>query len=77
MADRHVDLQERREGDRLAQGKAVSFMAKWRADLAGNSCHVHGSLWDGDGRPAFSDGHDGETPLFRRSSRACSPSAAT
>ena len=30
MADRHVDRQERRQGDRLGSGKAVTFMAKWR-----------------------------------------------
>jgi glutamine synthetase len=29
-----------------AQGKAVTFMAKWRYDLAGSSSHIHQSLWD-------------------------------
>jgi glutamine synthetase len=66
MADRHVIYKNGVKEIAWLQGKAASFMAKWRADLAGNSCHVHGSLWDGDGRPAFSDGHDGETPLFRQ-----------
>src|SRR5690606_21065402 len=32
----------------------VTFMAKWRYDLAGSSAHVHASLWDAAG----------ETPLF-------------
>jgi glutamine synthetase len=31
-----------------AQGKAVTFMAKWDAQLAGSGLHVHLSLWDKD-----------------------------
>lgn len=66
MADRHVIYKNGVKEIAYLQGKAVSFMAKWRADLAGNSCHIHGSLWHEDGdRPAFSDGH-GETALFRQ-----------
>lgn len=66
MADRHVFYKNGVKEIAFLQGKAVSFMAKWRQDLAGNSCHVHGSLWHREGdRPAFSDGH-GETPLFRQ-----------
>lgn len=30
-------------------GLAVSFMAKFDADLAGSSCHLHISLWDPEG----------------------------
>jgi glutamine synthetase len=63
MADRHVIYKNGVKEIGWLQGKAVSFMPKWRADLAGNSCHIHGSLWDAADRPAFSrDG--GETPLF-------------
>ena len=65
MADRHVIYKNGVKEIAWQQDKAVSFMAKWRADLAGNSCHIHGSLWDADDRPAFSDGH-GETELFRQ-----------
>jgi glutamine synthetase len=66
MADRHVIFKNGVKEIAWLQGKAVSFMAKWRADLAGNSCHIHGSLWHAQGdRPAFSDGHH-ETPLFRQ-----------
>ena len=65
MADRHVIYKNGVKEIAWLQGKAVSFMAKWRADLAGNSCHIHGSLWDADDRPAFSDGK-GETELFRQ-----------
>jgi glutamine synthetase len=57
MADRHVILKNAVKEIALLQGKAVTFMAKWRYDLAGNSSHIHSSLWDVDGRkPLFADG---------------------
>ena len=66
MADRHVIYKNGVKEIAFQQGKAVSFMAKWRADLAGNSCHIHGSLWHAEGdRPAFSEKRE-ETPLFRQ-----------
>jgi glutamine synthetase len=64
MADRHVVYKNGVKEIAYLQGKAVSFMAKWRPDLAGNSCHIHTSLWDGE-RPAFVEGH-GESGLFRQ-----------
>jgi glutamine synthetase len=41
----------------LAQraGQAVTFMAKWRPDLAGSSGHIHLSLDDAAGRPLLWD----------------------
>jgi glutamine synthetase len=67
MADRHVILKNAVKEIAYAQGKAVTFMAKWRKDLAGSSCHIHTSLWDG-ARPAFADpdAPDGLSELFRR-----------
>ena len=65
MADRHVIYKNGVKEIGWLQGKAVRFMAKWRADLCGSSCHIHGSLWDEQDRPAFSDGQ-GETELFRQ-----------
>jgi glutamine synthetase len=41
MADRHNHPQERHQESAHAHGKAVTFMAKWRYDLAGSSSHVH------------------------------------
>ncbi|MFO1072823.1 MAG: hypothetical protein U1E17_09120 [Geminicoccaceae bacterium] len=39
---------------RISRGPGIGFMAKWRPVLAGNSCHIHGSLWHAaDGRPAL------------------------
>lgn len=56
MADRHVIIKNAIKEIAYAQGKAVTFMAKWRYDLAGSSSHVHGSLWDAAGKkPLFFD----------------------
>lgn len=54
MADRHVIIKNGIKEIASFQGKAVTFMAKWRSDLAGSSSHVHASLWD----------MAGDTPLF-------------
>ena len=56
MADRHVILKNACKEIAYLQGKAITFMAKWREDLAGSSSHVHTSLWDAAGRkPLFLD----------------------
>ncbi|MCS6780844.1 MAG: glutamine synthetase family protein [Geminicoccaceae bacterium] len=70
MADRHVILKNAVKEVAFLQGRSVTFMAKWRPDLAGSSCHVHLSLWTEEGdRPAFVDREDpeGVSTLFRRS----------
>ncbi|HEX2165486.1 MAG TPA: glutamine synthetase family protein [Thermoanaerobaculia bacterium] len=60
MADRHALYKQAAKEIALAQGLAVTFMAKWRSDLAGSSMHLHLSLWDAeDGRPLF----PGDRPL--------------
>jgi glutamine synthetase len=56
MADRHVVVKNGVKEIALLQGKAVTFMSKWRFDLAGSSSHIHSSLWDAAGRkPLFLD----------------------
>ena len=50
MADKHVVLKNAIKEMAAEQNKAVTFMAKWREDLAGNSCHIHLSLWDALGK---------------------------
>jgi glutamine synthetase len=56
MADRHVILKNAIKEIAHAQGKAVTFMAKWRYDLAGSSSHIHQSVWDMAGAvPLFAD----------------------
>jgi glutamine synthetase len=58
-ADRHAIMKNACKEIADQQGKAVTFMAKWRYDLAGSSSHIHNSLWDLHGRPLF---HDPEQP---------------
>ena len=68
MADRHVIMKNGIKEIAWAQGKAVTFMSKWRYDLAGSSAHVHASLWDASGKtPLFLDkkAEYGMSPLMR------------
>jgi glutamine synthetase len=56
MADSHSIIKHACKEIADAQGKAITFMAKWRYDLAGSSSHIHNSLWSLDGRkPLFFD----------------------
>ena len=57
MADRHVVLKNATKEIAHAQGKAVTFMAKWDYGLAGSSSHIHMSLAKG-GKNVFIDGKD-------------------
>ena len=54
MADRHVILKNAIKEIAFAQGKAVTFMAKWDYGLAGSSSHIHMSLAQ-KGKNAFHD----------------------
>jgi glutamine synthetase len=59
MADRHVIYKLAAKEIAAARGQALTFMAKWHHDHAGNSLHVHLSMADDAGVPAFA----GEEPL--------------
>jgi glutamine synthetase len=59
MADRHVVYKLAAKEIAAAAGCALTFMAKWDADLAGSSMHVHMSLRDEADRPCFA----GDVPL--------------
>src|SRR5262245_6274798 len=52
MADRHVVYKQCLKEVAEAMGLSVTFMAKFAADRAGSSCHIHLSLWR-DGKNAF------------------------
>ena len=54
MADMHVLFKQGVKEIAEQHGKAVSFMAKYAPAEAGNSCHIHISLWKG-GRNLFWD----------------------
>ena len=52
MADRHIVYKQCLKEIAEAQGLSVTFMAKFAADRAGSSCHIHLRLWR-DGKNAF------------------------
>ena len=58
MADRHCIYKQGIKEIAWARELAVSFMAKWRTDLAGSSMHLHLSLWDREGRSVFPGDRD-------------------
>ncbi|MDX1649001.1 MAG: glutamine synthetase family protein [Myxococcota bacterium] len=53
MADRHVVYKLGAKEIAARAGMGLTFMAKWREDLAGSSLHVHASLWTPGGEAAF------------------------
>ncbi len=55
MADRHVLYKQAAKEIAAANGSAITFMAKWDTQHAGNSLHVHMSFTDRAGGPVFSD----------------------
>ncbi|MGY6707501.1 MAG: glutamine synthetase family protein [Rhizobiaceae bacterium] len=57
-ADGHVITKAAAKEIAHAQGKSVTFMAKYDHNRAGSSSHVHQSLWTLDGEPAFFDEAD-------------------
>ena len=61
MADRHVLYKLAAKEIAAAAGTSVTFMAKWHEEHAGNSLHVHTSLWGPDGASLFA----GESETFR------------
>jgi len=67
MADRHAIMKAACKEIAWAKGRAITFMAKWSNGHAGNSCHLHQSLADAQGRPLFHDPADahGMSALMR------------
>jgi glutamine synthetase len=55
MADRHVVYKLGAREIAHRAGFSLTFMAKWDEGLAGNSLHVHTSLWSRDDRPLFAE----------------------
>ncbi len=53
MADRHVVYKLAAKEIAFAKAHALTFMAKWDAQYAGNSLHIHLSLWSPDDEPLF------------------------
>lgn len=66
MSDRHVIFKQGVKEIVEQFEKSVSFMAKYNAGEAGNSCHLHVSLWKG-GKGLFWDAKKkGGSKLFRQ-----------
>jgi glutamine synthetase len=55
MADRHVLYKHGAKEIAALNGVALTFMAKWSAEQAGSSFHLHSSLWDAQGTALFWD----------------------
>ena len=60
MADRHAIFKQALKEIAESMGMSVTFMAKFAADGAGSSCHIHFSLWR-DKKNAFT----GQSDTFR------------
>ena len=66
MGDRHVIFKQGVKELAHAHGKSVTFMSKYNASEAGNSCHIHSSLW-ADGKSLFWDAASGQgSKLYRQ-----------
>jgi glutamine synthetase len=64
MADRHVLLKHSCHEIAHKQGRALTFMAKYNTAKAGNSCHVHCSLWTKDGKESLFRDDNGKLIRF-------------
>jgi len=49
MADRNTIYKNAAKEIADSHGRSVTFMAKYRMDEVGSSCHIHSSLWNLDG----------------------------
>jgi glutamine synthetase len=69
MADNHAIIKNGAKEIAYGLGKAITFMAKWDYGMAGNSSHIHQSLWSADGKtPHFFDkenGHHGMSKMMQ------------
>ncbi|WP_421696152.1 glutamine synthetase family protein [Aestuariivirga sp.] len=68
MADRHAIMKNGAKEIAYNVGKSVSFMAKWDYGMAGNSSHIHQSLWSLDEKPLFQEkgAEHGMSPLMKQ-----------
>ena len=69
MADRHVIYKNGAKEIASQHGRAITFMAKYAAEEVGSSCHIHSSVWSGDGATSLmwdGAGADHLSPVFRR-----------
>ncbi|MBM3673930.1 MAG: glutamine synthetase [Actinobacteria bacterium] len=68
MADRHVIYKNAAKEIASANGRSLTFMAKYAMEEVGSSCHIHSSVWDADGGRSLmwsDDTPDHMSDLFR------------
>ena len=66
MADMHVLFKQGVKEIAEQHGQAVSFMAKYAPSEAGNSCHIHMSIWRGKQSLFPAPGGHGGSKFFRQ-----------
>ena len=70
MADRHTVYKNGAKEIADANGRAITFMAKWTTDDVGSSCHIHSSVWAEGGTTSLAvidagTGHGAMSPTLR------------
>ncbi len=65
MSDRHVLYKQAAKEIAWAQQRSLTFMAKWHEQHAGNSMHLHTSLWDASGEESLFAGDGDPIPGTR------------
>jgi glutamine synthetase len=63
MSDRSMIFKQVCKEIAMQQDLAVTFMAKWHEDAAGNSLHLHSSLWNLDGSRSLFSGEKKDSGL--------------
>ncbi len=66
MADGHCVFKQGAKEIAEQNGKCLSFMPKISADDAGNSCHIHISIWRGNENLFWDDAAQGGSRFFRQ-----------
>jgi len=66
MGDMHVVFKHGVKEIAEQHGKSITFMAKYAANEAGNSCHIHISLWHGSRNLFWDSGKGAGSALFRQ-----------
>jgi glutamine synthetase len=64
QCDRNIIYKHAAKEIAYAQGKAITFMAKWDEKHTGSSCHIHMSLWDGTGERSQFPGDQAVGPVM-------------
>ncbi len=66
MADMHVVFKQGVKEIAAQQGRSITFMPKYSAKDAGNSCHIHTSIWRGDKNLFWDSRAKGPSKMFRQ-----------